>query len=101
MNEVIKNFDYDSLTMEELNSINKMIRDARKRKGKGFVMKVARGDRVVIKTGRRSNRGKVPMQMSGVVTDIYRTRVGVDCGKHGNWRVPGSCLVSITHSSAG
>lgn len=93
--DLLNQVNYNELTPDELDIMMKVIRKARNLKGRETVRKVKMGDRVNVITGRKTNRGKIPQQMMGIVKEFKRTRVVVDCGEYGMWRVPGSCLKVI------
>ena len=87
--------DFDKLSMDQLKAVSKMVMEARRRKGKAQIGVLQAGDRVMVTSGRKTNRGKVPKQMEGDVVEVKRTRVVVDCGSYGTWCVPGTMLVKI------
>ncbi len=87
--------DFDSLSMDQLKAVSKLVMEARRRKGKERIGVLQAGDRVMVTSGRKTNRGRVPKQMEGDVVEIKRTRVVVDCGSYGKWRVPGTMLEKI------
>jgi hypothetical protein len=92
---MLSNVNYDELDMDQLKAISKMVMEARRRKGKARIGALQPGDRVMVTSGRKTNRGRVPKQMEGVVVQIKRTRVVVDCDSYGKWRVPGTMLEKI------
>jgi len=87
--------DFDAMNMDQLKAVSKLVMEARRRKGKARIGALQAGDRVMVTSGRKTNRGRVPKQMQGDVVEIKRTRVVVDCGSHGTWRVPGTMLEKI------
>jgi len=88
----IMNTDFRDLSMDELDMIHQNIIRERRRKGNTLIKSLKVGDKVTVDTGRKTNRGKVPPTMSGVVREIKRSRVVVDCMQHGLWRVPSTRL---------
>ena len=87
--------DFDKLSMDQLKAVSKLVMEARRRKGKARIGALQAGDRVMVTSGRKTNRGKIPMKMEGHVVQIKRTRVVVDCDSYGKWRVPGMMLEKI------
>ena len=87
--------DFDKLSMDQLKAVSKLVMEARRRKGKERIGALQPGDRVMVTSGRKTNRGKIPMKMEGHVVQIKRTRVVVDCDSYGKWRVPGMMLEKI------
>ena len=87
--------DFDAMEMDQLKAVSKLVMEARRRKGKARIGALQPGDRVMVTSGRKTNRGRVPKQMTGDVVEVKRTRVVVDCGSHGTWRVPGTMLEKI------
>ena len=87
--------DFDKLNMDQLKAVSKLVMEARRRKGKERIGALQPGDRVMVTSGRKTNRGRVPKQMEGHVVQIKRTRVLVDCDQYGKWRVPGTMLEKI------
>lgn len=84
--------DFRDLSMDELDALQKIITRERRRKGSQLLKSLKIGDSVMVDTGRKSNRGKIPPTMSGVITEIKRTRAVVDCGSYGLWKVPNTRL---------
>ena len=87
--------DFDAMNMDQLKAVSKLVMEARRRQGKARIGALQTGDRVMVTSGRKTNRGRIPKQMNGHVVEIKRTRVVVDCGSHGTWRVPGTMLEKI------
>ena len=87
--------DFDAMSMDQLKAVSKLVMEARRRKGKARIGALQAGDRVMVTSGRKTNRGRVPKQMQGDVVEIKRTRVVVDCGSHGTWRDPGTMLEKL------
>jgi hypothetical protein len=87
--------DFDAMSMDQLKAVSKLVMEARRRKGRAQIGVLQAGDRVMVTSGRKTNRGRVPKQMEGDVVEIKRTRVVVDCGSYGKWRVPGTMLEKI------
>ena len=87
--------DFDAMDMDQLKAVSKLVMEARRRKGKARIGALQPGDRVMVTSGRKTNRGRVPKQMAGDVVEVKRTRVIVDCGQYGSWRVPGTMLEKI------
>ena len=93
--DALHRVDFDAMDMDQLKAVSKLVMEARRRKGKARIGALQPGDRVMVTSGRKTNRGKVPMQMEGHVVQIKRTRVVVDCDQYGKWRVPGTMLEKI------
>ncbi len=87
--------DFDAMDMDQLKAVSKLVMEARRRKGKARIGALEPGDRVMVTSGRKTNRGRIPKQMEGHVVQIKRTRVLVDCDQYGKWRVPGTMLEKI------
>ena len=88
----IMNTDFRALSPDELEIIQDTVSRERRRKGHKLMKSLSVGDKVIVDTGRKTNRGKVPPTMSGIVREIKRTKVVVDCMQHGVWRVPSTRL---------
>ena len=93
--DALHRVDFDAMDMDQLKAVSKLVMEARRRKGKARIGALQAGDRVMVTSGRKTNRGRVPKQMNGHVVEIKRTRVVVDCGNHGTWRVPGTMLEKV------
>ena len=87
--------DFDAMDMDQLKAVSKLVMEARRRKGKARIGALQAGDRVMVTSGRKTNRGRVPKQMAGDVVEVKRTSVIVYCGQYGSWRVPGTMLEKI------
>ena len=87
--------DLDAMSIEQLKKLSNLITEARRRKGKERIGTLRPGDRVLIRTGRKTNRGRIPKEMAGRVVEVKRTRVVVDCGNFGQWRCPGSTVEKV------
>lgn len=93
--DALHRVDFDAMDMDQLKAVSKLVMEARRRKGKARIGALQPGDRVMVTSGRKTNRGRVPKQMTGDVVEVKRTRVVVDCGQYGSWRVPGTMLEKI------
>jgi|14BtaG_2_1085337.scaffolds.fasta_scaffold10880_3 hypothetical protein len=86
------NIDFEEMTLKELESAQQTIMMHRRRKGSGIMKSLKIGDKVVVRTGRKTHRGKVPPKMAGYIKEVKRSRVLVDCGQYGSWTVPNTNL---------
>ena len=93
--ELLNKVNYNELTMDELDIMRKVISEAQARIGFKNFSEVVIGDTVRVETGRKKANGRIPPVIYGRVTDRKRTKVVVNCGHYGSWRVPGSCLEKV------
>ena len=93
--ELLNKVNYNQLTMDELDIMAKVIREAQARIGHKNFSTVSVGDMVRVETGRKRANGRIPPIIYGKVTAHKRTKVVVNCGTYGSWRVPGSCLEKV------
>ncbi len=93
--ELLNKVNYNELTMDELDIMRKVISEAQARIGHRNFSTVAVGDMVRVETGRKRANGRIPPVIYGKVTGHKRTKVVVNCGTYGSWRVPGSCLEKV------
>jgi uncharacterized protein YkvS len=85
--------NYDELTIDELNTMAQLVRQALKRRGKETVKAMQVGDTVSWKSGR--TRGRYANKtLTGVIRRVNKVRVKVDTGS-GIWNVPGSMLTRV------
>ena len=92
--KTLNRVDYNELSMDELNTMAELIRQAKKRRGKATVNALKVGDTVSWMSGR--TRGKFAnMKMVGEVVKVNKTRVKCDTRGSGIWNVPGSMLTRV------
>ena len=91
--KTLNRVDYNELTIEELNIMAGIIRQALRRRGKETVKTMQVGDTVSWSSGRK--RGKYANKtLTGVIRRVNKVRVKVDTGS-GIWNVPGSMLTRV------
>ena len=85
--------NYDELSIDELNTMATLVRQALKRRGKETVKAMQIGDKVSWSSGR--TRGRYANKtLTGVICRVNKVRVKVDTGS-GIWNVPGSMLTRV------
>ncbi len=92
--KMLNRVDFNELTMDELNTMAELIRQAKKRRGKATVNALKVGDTVTWMSGRTRGR-YANMKMRGQVVKVNKTRVKCDAAKFGIWNVPGSMLTRV------
>ena len=92
--KMLNRVDYNELTMDELNTMARVIRQAQKRLGKDTVNTLKVGDTVSWSSGRKRGRF-ANMTFTGEIRKVNKTRVKVDSNGYGIWNVPGSMLTKV------
>ena len=93
--KTLNRVDWNELTIDELNTLQHTIRQAKKRRGKETVRELSVGDTVSWTSGRK--RGRFANKtFVGVIRKVNKTRVKVEADHgFGIWNVPGSMLTRV------